>query len=64
MRILMLSLDRAILERDSAVQKRLLALADRVPPKPLAEGEKAGEITVFVPAGKDEKLELSPSLTV
>ncbi len=60
----MLSLDRAILERDSAVQKRLLALADRVPPKPLAEGEEAGEITVFVPAGKDEKLELSPSLTV
>lgn len=49
----MLSLDKAILERDSAVQKRLLALS-----------EKAGEITALVPGEKDEKVEVSPHLTV
>ncbi len=49
----MLSLDKAILEKGSAVQARLLALA-----------EKVGEITVLVPAGKDGVQKLSEHLTV
>ena len=53
MKVLNFSLDRTILEKDSAVQKRLIALA-----------EKAGKITVFVPGMKDEKQELSEHLTV
>lgn len=53
MRVLMFSLDRKILERDSAVQRRLIALA-----------EKAGELTVFVPAKKDERQQVSLHLTV
>lgn len=53
MRILNLSLDGNVIEKDSAVQKRLLSLA-----------EKAGEITVFVPANRNAKMLLSPQLTV
>lgn len=53
MRVLNLSLDNKVLENDSAVQRRLVALAD-----------KAGEITVLVPGEKDEKQELSSNLTV
>ena len=49
----MLSLDKAILERNSAVQRRLVALA-----------EKTGEITVCVPARKDIKERISEHLTV
>ena len=64
MRVLNLSLDRSALEAGSAVQTRLLALADRVPPEPTAEGEKVGGITVFVPAGKDEVQKPSEHLTV
>ncbi|MDO8594573.1 MAG: glycosyltransferase [bacterium] len=53
MRVLILSLDKTILEKDSAVQRRLLALA-----------EKVGDIAVFVPAERDEKQDLSEHLTV
>ncbi len=53
MRVLNLSLDTKVLEKDSAVEKRLILLA-----------EKAGEMTVFVPGESDEERELSPSLTV
>jgi len=53
MRVLNLSLDKTILEKDSATQKRLLALA-----------EAAGSITVLVPASKTEHITLSPHVTV
>ena len=53
MRILNLSLDKGILERDSAVQKRLISLA-----------EKVGTITVLVPTGRDAAQAISPHLFV
>ena len=53
MQIVNLSLDKRILEKDSAVQRRLLALA-----------EKVGNITVFVPAKRSSVETLSPHLTV
>ena len=53
MQVLMLSLDKGILETDSAVQRRLVALA-----------EKTGEITVLVPGERDEKRLVSEHLTV
>lgn len=53
MRVLNLSLDEKVLEEDSAVQQRLIALA-----------EWTGEITVFVPGSRSIKESLSPQLTV
>lgn len=51
MRILNLSLDKRIIERDSAVQRRLIALA-----------EKTGEITVLVPGERNRIEQLSEHL--
>src|SRR3989344_4116093 len=53
MRILSLSLDRALLKENSAIQKRMLALS-----------EKAGDIVALIPGEKDETQRLSPHLTV
>ena len=53
MRILNLSLDTKALENGSAVQQRLIALA-----------EKVGEMTVFVPAERDRTEKISEHLTV
>ncbi len=53
MRVLNLSLDKAILEKDSPVQKRLLSLAQQM-----------DKLTVLVPGEKDEERELSAHLNV
>lgn len=53
MRVLNFSLDKQVLEKGSAVQRRLLVLA-----------EKAGELVVFAPAEKGGTRVLSPHLTV
>ena len=53
MRVLNLSLDKSILEKDSAVERRLVLLS-----------EKVGEITVLVPAEKDVIRHVSPHLIV
>ncbi len=65
----MLSLDKAILERGSAVQKRLLALSEKVgKTTPALQGSDTpfakGELTVLVPAQKDEVRKLSEYLTI
>ena len=69
MRVLNLSLDTQILEKDSAVQKRLIALAEKVGNTTPALADSGtpflnGGITVFVPGVRDERQELSAHLTI
>ncbi len=69
MRVLNLSLDSQVLEKDSAVQRRLLAFAEKIGNTTPALADSGtpfnkGELTVFVPAGRSTVESLSPNLTV
>ncbi|KKW12621.1 MAG: Glycosyltransferase [Parcubacteria group bacterium GW2011_GWA2_49_9] len=69
MRVLNLSLDKTILEPDSAVQKRLLLLAEALGETTPGLGDLAtpftkGDLTVCVPGERTERKQLSPHLLV